>query len=119
MPIRAAVSRDATPHRPSLTGFLKFSTGEILLYRTLYFSKKDRTAILAAEGMSITIATTAPRLKSGTLPSISSYKTEATTSYWPPTEAGIPKSVNARKKDWIKEAARVPVRGRSTVIRNV
>ena len=67
----------------------------------------------------MTMATTAPLLKLGRLPSISSYRTEATTSYCPPTEVGIPKSVKARKKHWTKEAARVPVRGRSRVIQNV
>ena len=75
--------------------------------------------MLITEGTSITRATTAPFPKSGTLPSISLYKTLAITSKSPPTEAGIPKSVKHRKKVCIKEAARVPKSGLKIVILKV
>ena len=68
------------------------------------------------EGISMAIATTAPRLKSGILPSISSYKSPAIVLTLPPTDAGIPKSVKLRKNDWIIDVASVPHNGLNTEI---
>ena len=75
--------------------------------------------MLNTDGSSITIATTLPLLKSGTLPSICVYRTLAMTSYFPPTDAGIPKSVKQRKNAWINDAAKVPISGLKIVIINV
>ena len=41
------------------------------------------------------------------------------TSYRPPTEAGMPKSVKQRKKDCRNAPASVPSSGRSTAMRKV
>ena len=38
------------------------------------------------------------------------------TSNFPPTDAGIPKSVKQRKNDWMNEAISVPAKGRKIVI---
>ena len=75
--------------------------------------------MLPTEGSSIIMATTAPRLKSGMPPSIWLYSTVATTSYRPPTDAGMPKSVKLRKNAWMNAPASVPSSGRRTPIQKV
>ena len=60
-----------TAKAASLAVLFLSSIGEILLYRTLYFSRMCSTVMLTTEGMIMTSATTAPFPKFGTLPSIS------------------------------------------------
>ena len=47
------------------------------------------------------------------------YKIEAITSNFPPTEAGMPKSVKLKKKHCMKETTKVPIKGLNIVSRKV
>ena len=107
------------PQTKSLALFFFISGCEILLYLMLYFSRYVKSEILKIDGKSIERAITAPLLKFGTLPSISLNNNVATTSYSPPIDAGIPKSVKLRKKHCITAAAKVPKRGEIIAIQRV
>ena len=107
------------PQPTSLAVFFLSSGLEIRLYRMLNRSRIWRIQILPIEGISIIIAITAPRLKSGIPPNIWLYNRVAITSYPPPTDAGIPKSVKHRKNAWINAPARVPKSGLRTAIQKV